>query len=189
MIDPWDVLRVTASVARGGLVIVQLESLVEGGDLGYVPMRSPFGFRGQLRDPDGSANAGEALVGWEGDRGHALVLDDARYNRLLPDEGKGGSVQYGVYAEDALSYVLCNGATGAITVRTGKDAGPVRIEREAAGAPLLELNDQLLELGATGGDFVLIDKGGALSAWMQAVGAALGIAAPPVVTATLVKAK
>ncbi len=189
MIEPWDMLHVTASVSKSGLVVVQLQSLVEGGDLGYVPMRSFYGFRAQPRDPDGNANAVEALVGWEGDRGHAWILDDARYNRLVPDEGKGGSVQYGIYAEDAVSYILCNGATGAITVRTGKDAGPVRFERDATGSPILEMNDQFVELGATGGDFVLIDKGGALSAWIQAVSAVTGVAAPPVVAATLVKAK
>ena len=191
MISPLEILRITASVLKNGFLIVQPESLTAGGDLGYVPQRSLFGFRSQLRDPDGS-NAVEGLIAWEGDRGHALVLDDARFNHTLPDEGKGGSLQYAVFgavSAPALSYVVCRGNDGSITTKTGKGAGPIRWEREAAGSPVMEMNDAFVELGATGGDFVIIDKGGAMTSWIQAVSAATGVPAPPFITATLVKAK
>lgn len=57
-------------------------------------LQHPYGFLGRPADPDGNG-ACQALYAWEGSQGHVIPTLDKRVLEKLPENKKGGSVQYG----------------------------------------------------------------------------------------------
>ncbi len=95
MLDPFELTKVTAVYARSGFCTVQVESL-SGGNLDFMPLHHPLGFKARPRDPDTNENGCGVLIAYEGERLHAWAHEDARFLSLLPDEGAGGSLQYAI---------------------------------------------------------------------------------------------
>lgn len=189
MIDDFEPSVAITTKLQSGFLTVQGQSLSPGGELGFLAAHTPYGFRSQPRDAGGEDGPGATLlIGYEGSRGHAWVLEDGRYLHLLPDEGKGGSIQYAITDAGKASWVKLAASDGAVTTHVDDASGPIRLEHGDNG-PSIEINPTHVDLGGANGFSVLIDVGGALTSWIAQVSAFCGIPAPPVISSTIVRAK
>jgi hypothetical protein len=206
MIDNWQVSQVVTTVLEAGFVTVQCQGLGEGASLGYFVLHHPSGFRSQPHDMSDDEQGCSALYGYEGGRGHAWLCGDNRATSLLPDEGKGGSLQYAVVkGQDGTlakcAYLKLDGGDGSALLRVPDGAAKLRLDYGTGGdGPSVELTSSLVkltgpqganpvtvgsagvDLGGEGGAGVVADVGGALMAWIAGVNTAitgLGGAAPP----------
>ncbi len=194
MISPLELHAALTCYTANGFVTVQVKSYADDGDLGYSVAHHPYGFRGRPlpADQDNADNGGQVLFGFEGDRGHALLLlEDWRLLSKLPDEGDGGSMQYATTADGKLATFVLSGTDGSAKLRVDDQGGPIRLEHGATG-PSVEVNETTVDVGGTTGSpvldgFVIFDPGGALTAWVQAVSAATNVPAPPLFVSTKVR--
>lgn len=188
MIDNLELTKAITSRSASGFIVVQCQSLGTDGNQGYFTLHHFAGFRAQPRDLDGEEAGHDLLIGDEGTRGHAWLLEDTRVLPLLPDEGKGGSLQYAVTSSAKVSYVMAKGSDGSIVLHVHEDAESIRIEHGDDG-PSIEVNKDRVELGGqgAGGDAVYDD--GSFTAWVQAVSAACSVSAPSGFRSSKVKVK
>ena len=199
-IEAWEVAQIITTKLESGFVGVQCVGVGEGAQLGFFIVHHPHGFRSQPLDGADDGTGCGALYGYEGGRGHAWLLADGRYLAALPDEGKGGSIQYAVTVppgggEAKVTYLKMMGGEGSAELRVPSTADHVQIQHGDEG-PMLEfkalqaalrgpngvlqvlVKQALVELGGEGGDFVLRATP-AFLAWLAAVGTQTGAGAPP----------
>lgn len=182
----------------------------------------PYGFLGRPRDPttDPQSNATlgcTVLRMAEGNVDHVIPLGDPRVTPTLPQiqagDNFGSSLHYAdtPQADPYPCYILLDGSTGNATahvpgkclLRCEVNAGPFLLLDGAVtpayaqigipSGPLVQVDDTGVQLGAAGGNFVVVDNGGALTTFLASVASALlaaghPVGAPPVIAATKVKA-
>jgi hypothetical protein len=90
----WEMCTVATTVYANGFIGVQPVPLGDGGSMQPIEAHSLPGFISRPRDPDAvngvPTSAANVLVGWEGSRGHAIMLGDPRVMPKLPQVKKGG---------------------------------------------------------------------------------------------------
>lgn len=188
MIGPWEIHAAITTYVAGGFLTVQCKSYGDDGNMGFFVAHHPYGFRGTPLDGDQNGESGaQSLIGFEGDRGHAWVLEDGRLLPKLPSEGTGGSLQYATTSDGKISYCMLNGSDGSATVHVDDDGGPIRLEHGNTG-PSLEVNEDTVDVGGVPDGGAVLDDGSFL-AWVQAISAATNVAPPAAFTSTKVRIK
>lgn len=199
-LESWEIDRAIVTKLESGFVTVQCEGIGANPQLDFFVVHHPHGFRSQPVDGGADGTGCGVLYAYEGGRGHAWLLADGRYVADLPDEGRGGSLQYAVVVPPGggaakIAYLRLLGTDGSAEIRVPDTADHVRLEHGESG-PHLELKADaaalrgpqgLLELLVSAGAIDLGGAGGgpvarampAFLAWLAAVGAATGVGAPP----------
>jgi hypothetical protein len=129
-----------------GFQTVQPDPLGDGGTMQSMPAYYPCGFSGRPRDPDTMngepTNAGNCLVMWEGQRGHAMPLGpDPRVVPKLPPLNKGGAQIYADRDDGKVTFVNLDGKTGGVTfyVPCASKAIALSIDTTNAGAETFQV--------------------------------------------------
>src|ERR1700734_488498 len=149
--------------------------------------------RDPTTDGDGNATAGAtALLLKGGNDDFAIPLGDPRVTPTLPQLSAGGTWGSTLHycdtdptiADPMPAYILLDGSTGNATahvpgkcvLRAEVNNGPFLLLSGAVtppiaqlavpGGPLVQVDQTAVQLGAAGGSFVVIDNGGAFTAWL-----------------------
>lgn len=144
-----------SEIDADGFIGVQVDNYGAKAEFGAVEAHHPFGFISRPRDPDldgdGNVKLGCTVLRLaEGNESHVIVLGDPRYTALLPaaTKKKGGSTQYAVTVDGAVSYAALDGddgsyklkiPSGIVEVDTVFKVGPGSTEPLAMGDALNNL--------------------------------------------------
>lgn len=186
MINGFEIATVQVSQDKSGFLGVQVDGLGTGAALATFPLHHAYGFRSRPRDPDANGDGCQALVAWEGGRGHCWLLEDPRLASALPASSAGGSTLFAVTATGTVAYLDISGSDGSAKLHVPSGASSIRLEYGDSG-PSIEVNSTIVELGGSGGPAVVVDNG-VLASYFGLLAAATGVPAPTGYTATKVHA-
>lgn len=143
----WEMCTVATTVYANGFIGVQPVPLGDGGSMQPIEAHSLPGFISRPRDPDAvngvPTSAANVLVGWEGSRGHAIMLGDPRVMPKLPQVKKGGSIQYAERDDGKVVFFALDGGDGGngvtLYVPCASKAISLSINVENAGAESFQI--------------------------------------------------
>lgn len=179
----WDVGKAILSAHEDGFPHAQFDA--EGGDeagAAQCEMLSPFGLDGRPRDPEADADGipgvgATALRAIEGRTQHILVMGDPRATEALPQLEKGSARLYAHLADNKVTWLRLDGATGNAKLRVpvGNDESTVEVDGSTGditlthqGGTVVVVKSASVELGAaTGG--VPLAKASIVEAWAATV--------------------